>query len=213
MTPPRPTPPPVDASRRTPLGTVQLAPGASRSLKDGDLATPMPLLDFMNELGVVIQLPRKRPTVAARVIASAPLAPVRRRGVLLPMVAVVLLLSVAASRLVQPSAVTQLPAHLRGEWITSNPRYRDRRLSFTDSRVGIALKEGQAPALHSVVDVKSTVRGDTTRFDITYDEDGTRIDFPLLYVGAPRARVVLSNPADVVWERAASRADSAAAPK
>jgi hypothetical protein len=60
------------------------------SVKDGDLATPMPLNDFMTELGVVMQLPRKKTTVAMPVIPEA-LPELRRgRAVVLPTVAVLM---------------------------------------------------------------------------------------------------------------------------
>lgn len=174
------------------------------SVKDGDLSQPIELLDFMNELGVIMQLPPRRPTAAVAAIAEpAPQTRVGRRlrasEILLPVVAVGLLGAVAASRLTSTPAVTELPTTLVGEWVTEHPAYKERRLSFTSTSVAIAMNETQVPAIHTVLSVTQNGRADSSQFDIVYDSDGSPVHFKVNYVANPSPRVVLQNPGDVVW--------------
>jgi len=199
----------------TPRSTPRQEPPRPVNLNDGDLATPVPLNDFMSELGTIMQLPKKEGPVAAPVVVTT--TPARRgwsaRAAVLPAIAILLAAGVAWGRVTRTPPLTDLPKELQGEWRTRNPKYRDRLLSFTSDRVGIALKEGIAPQLHPISAVTMRTRADTTVLSITYVEEGAPVDFRVSLVRGAKPLLWLSNPPDVVWEpvRSASAAAAAAA--
>jgi hypothetical protein len=184
------------------------------NLKDGDLANPVPLGDFMSELGTIMQLPPKEGPVAAPVVAQAA-APARTgwnaRAVLLPTIAVLLAAGVAWGRVAGRPSVPDLPKELQGEWRTKHPKYRDRLLSFTADRVGIAMSEGKVPQLLPVSALTMRSRADTTVLAITYIEEGGPVEFRVSLVKGARPMLWLSNPADVVWEPVGAKAAGGAA--
>jgi hypothetical protein len=170
------------------------------SVKDGDLATPMELNAYMSELGVVMQLPRKKTTAAMPAVPEpVPVASTSRRGVLLTVMAVMLAIVALLSRLDTATVSREIPLDLRGEWITDHPDYRERRLSFTDRSVGIALHGGQSPRLHPVLRVSTEQRADTLLVTMRYDDDGTPQDFRVVMLSGATRQVELSNPTGVVW--------------
>ncbi|MFN8667027.1 MAG: hypothetical protein U0164_07440 [Gemmatimonadaceae bacterium] len=222
-----PTPGPIPASpagrEPTPLGSRPIPGGATgrtgtpavspivmghgtapkSSIKDGDLSTAMEYVDFMNELGVLMQLPKRPTTASMATIADEGSAPARRRSsIVLPAIAASLVVAVAANRLLQPVPAREIPVTLRGEWVTGQGAYADRRLAFTDGAVGIAVRPGAPPALHPVRSVETTQRGDTAHLAITYEQDGERVAMSLVLVTRPARQLQLANPAGVVWRPA-----------
>jgi hypothetical protein len=181
------------------------SPDRRVSLNDGDLATPIPLNEFLNELGVLMQLPKSRTTVAMPVIVSEPTAP-RRKGIMALAFAALLASGVLILRFSAPPVERRIPESLLGEWTTSHALYRERRLSFTTNRVGIQLRDGVMPALHPVRSVEHTGRGESPWYTITYEDDDSPVSFRVQYTSTPRPRLTLSNPSDVVWERVAKSA-------
>lgn len=185
-------------SRHTPPVLAPLGEAQTRSLNDGDLQTPMELNEFMTELGSIMQLPRKT-TVRMRAVADvAPQA--RRRLPLLPALAVAAVLGLGLSSLWPSTAPSVLPLELVGEWRASDARYAERRLAFSPTGVGIILRQGQAAEWHPVESVVTTLRGDTTSYDVQYDDDGAPVRFLVHRVTRPGPRLLLSNPPGVVFE-------------
>jgi hypothetical protein len=197
----------------TPRSTIRQEPARPVNLKDGDLANPVPLNDFMSELGTIMRLPKKEGPVAAPVAVAA--APARHgwsaRTMVLPAIAVLLAAGVAWGRVAGTPALTDLPRELQGEWKTSHPKYRDRQLSFTADRVGLALQEGRAPQLYPISALTMRTRADTTVLSITYVEEGAPVDFRVSLVRGARPMLWLSNPPDVVWVPVRESAAGAAA--
>ena len=211
---------------RTPDATGSETSARRASINDGDLSTPMPLNEFLSELGVVMQLPRSRTTAAqlvseAKAAAEAEAASSRlaargsRRGrrLLLPVLAALLASAVALVRFTSSPVQREIPPTLLGEWKTSHAKYRDRRLSFSANRVGIRFREGAMPAFHRVLSVETAGQGDSVSYLIGYQEDETPVRFRVSYRSTPRPAVILSNPADVVWERVDTSADGRALPR
>ncbi len=176
-------------------------PTASRqvNLNDGDLTTPLPLDTFMNELGVIMQLPRKTTATQAIPVVAESVAPRRRRGLLLPFIAVVLAGCVWIARVNRPVLPSEVPPQLRGEWGSDHVKYLDKRLAFTSNSVGITSREGSMPVLHRVISIDSTSSDDTLRVAVTYDDDGTATIMNATFVKWPRRRLELSNPPGVYW--------------
>ncbi|MCC6929663.1 MAG: hypothetical protein IT359_11790 [Gemmatimonadaceae bacterium] len=213
---PTPVPSPAQHPRRdaTPLGTPSIDGAPKPSLKDGDLSTAMEYVDFMNELGVLMQLPKRRTTASMASIPDEPTRRVRRRSsVALPAVAATLAIVVMANRLLQPKPPRVIPEGLRGEWVTAAGAYAERRLAFTDGAVGIAVRAGAPPELHPVRAVVTTLRGDTTHMAITYEQEGESVAMSLVLLSHPARELQLANPAGVVWRPAVdSTAGGAALP-
>lgn len=197
----------VRAARPTPI-----APGV---LTNGDLSTPMELGEFMNELGAVMQLPRRTVTKAMPVIPEPAPAAARSRGgarrMLLPLLAVVLGGATLAQRLTHPTPLADVPPALHGEWQSTHAAYRDRRLSFNGTHLGIALQPFAEPTLHRVREVRTTARHDTTFVELLYEQEGVLVPFQLQHTTQPRPRLVLRHPPDVIWEPVAASAGPAVA--
>lgn len=187
----RPTPPYTSDASARPV-----------NLKDGDLENAVPLPDFMQELGVLLRLPKRQTTRPVVIIPETTIAPrrVNARGAALLVLAVAMLGAAGFSRLTPAPKPEPLPEELHGEWRTSNPKYRERILSFTEDRVGISMADGQAPSLHPVTGVSSKVVSDTVVLSMTYQDSGTPVDFRVSLVKGARPLLWLSNPPDVVWE-------------
>lgn len=117
----------------------------------------------------------------------------------LPVLALLLGIVALLSRVDTTVAARDIPVELRGEWTTDHPNYRERRLSFTERSVGIALRGGQTPRLHPVLSVSSEQRVDTMLMTIRYDDDGTPQDFRVVMLRGATRQVELSNPPGVVW--------------
>lgn len=180
------------------------ASGRPMNLKDGDLENPVPLPDFMQELGVLLQLPKRRTTRPIAIIPETTVQPARRslRSVALAVLAVSIAAMAGYARFAPPPRAESLPQDLVGEWRTSNPKYRERILSFTGDRVGLSLGEGRTPALHPIVSWSSRAIGDTMVVAMTYEDDDQPVDFRVSLVKGGRLMLWLSNPPDVVWEPA-----------
>ncbi len=199
----RPTPPYTPDASARPV-----------NLKDGDLENAVPLPDFMQELGVLLRLPKRQATRPVVIIPETTVAPrrINARAAALLVLAVAMLGVAGFSRLTPAPKPEPLPDELHGEWRTKNPKYRERVLSFTEDRVGISMADGQAPSLHPVTALSSKMVSDTVVLSMTYQDDGAPVDFRVSLVKGARPLLWLSNPPDVVWEpvgRAAREANAA----
>jgi hypothetical protein len=178
------------------------------SLKDGNLSVPVPLEDFLKDLGVMMHLPRRKP-LAQRVVAALRVVEKRTRMVY-PFVAVAMAAAVLYSR-VPRAEPTEVPAGLIGVWHTSRAGYADRALRIDARFVTVELGEGVAPERGRILAVHSTGTGDTVRYVIRYDRDGVPIELPLVYVRWPEQTLELRNPAGALWKLDAPKASAKAA--
>lgn len=187
--------------RFTPLPSSDSS-GRPMNLKDGDLENAVPLPDFMQELGVLLQLPKRRATRPVVVVPETTVQPRRTslRTVALASLAVALAVAMGYARLATAPKAEPLPPELRGEWRTTNPKYRERILSFTEDRVGLSMAEGQVPSLHPIESLSTRTIGDTTVVAMRYRDEGGSVDFRVSLVKGGRPLLWLSNPPDVVWE-------------
>lgn len=187
----RPTPPYTSDASARPV-----------NLKDGDLENAVPLPDFMQELGVLLRLPKRQVTRPVVVIPETTVPPRRwnLRSAALATMAVALLAAVGVARFSPAPRPDPLPEELRGEWRTTNPKYRQRILSFTEDRVGLSMAEGETPSLHPIVAMSSRAVSDTVVISMTYRDDDGPVDFRVSLVKGARPLLWLSNPPDVVWE-------------
>lgn len=194
----RPTPTPVHSFE-------QPTPSRGLSLNDGDLQTPVELRDFMSELGVIMQLPKKT-TVAMRAVPEPATLRAARKGVVLPAIAVALMAVVGATKVLTPPLPSDTPPALIGEWRTTSPEYAERRLAFAATGVGIALDSVKPATWYPIESVVMRATGDTTSYELTYTEFGEPVKFLVHHVPSPKRHLLLSNPPGVVWEPAVASA-------
>jgi hypothetical protein len=178
------------------------------SLKDGNLASAMPLEEFLKDLGVMMHLPRRKP-LAQRVVAAIKVVEKRTRKVY-PVIALATVAAAAYTKVPRPEP-TDVPAGLVGTWHTTQAGYVDRAIRIDDRYVTIELGDKAAPERGRILAVHSSGTGDTLRYVIKYDREGVPIELPLVYVRWPEQTLELKNPAGALWRRDTPKAPARAA--
>jgi hypothetical protein len=216
---PRPddgTPPPTDAS------------DAPRPLAPGVLSEAVPLRDALEGIGELWRLP-KRPSAAASAgaepagehtsiadatparLATAAAAALSRAPFAVP--AWLWAVGVAGATwftwwTLQPAALVRdaMPAALRTTWRTEHPDYARSALVITDSTLIIMTVDAGAPGptrpiqqQHAITGLRTTVRGDTTDFTLTYDVEGDPVELQARVVGGAAPRLTFSRPEGLTW--------------
>ena len=178
--------PPVEVSRAS-------------TVKDGDLATPMELRDFLEQVGTTMRLP-SRTTVSMTAVREAPAPKARRRPVFLPLLALVSLGAWAVLEL-QPPPIATVPAALHGTWVTDDARYAGRTLELQHERVTVRYPGGSETSVVRGVDVQT--RGDTLAVILRHGDADAVQELSFAFVPTPEAHLVLRNPEAVRWYRRA----------
>lgn len=186
-----------DPVHDTPLPLPPIDGQRTSTVKDGDLATPMELREFLGQVGSTMRLP-KRTTVAMPTVAETTAAVRSRAPVLLPAFAVISLAAWAAVEF-SPPPVVGLPSAVQGTWVTDDPRYAGRTLEFGQSQVTVTFPGGRETTM--VRAVRSRQRGDTIALVVRHGEAAQPQELSLGYLAAPEEHLVLSNPAAVRWFR------------
>ncbi|MFN8580600.1 MAG: hypothetical protein U0163_06425 [Gemmatimonadaceae bacterium] len=192
----------------TPRDDRARAATGSTSIKDGDLRTPLPLDEFMLQLGTVMRLPPKPVETTPETPATT-----TRRGtrLWLPAAATAVALVVAATQL-RPSAPAPVPQEIVGTWETSDPRYAGRQLVLTSESVIEATGNGVLSQPERVSAVQAARRGDTLAVTITHEADGAVASLSLAHIAGFDEHIILRNPAGVSWYRAQDPANVRPAP-
>jgi hypothetical protein len=182
--------------------------GAPTGVTDGNLTRSMELGDFMEQLGLVMRLPRRRKGKEADTQPAKPPTPAGTKrpaaagvwwGPLL-LVGIVLLLGYLALR---PSVGNDpLPPAAFGRWITDDPRYVER--GFTLDSLSVVFYTGSETAdftRHSIVG--TTVRTDHGKELVSVDYlvgDGT---MTLAFWVEPGAEPTIHfmNQPEIAWKR------------
>jgi hypothetical protein len=189
------------------LGKKRKRSGLYRSVKDGDLTTPIQLDEFLEGVGGVLRLPPKEPVKPAAAPARAPFTislPRYWRLVPVPLLG----LALATWFLSRPSAdqgTAVLPAPLVGTWITSDPRYKDRNFQISEGFV--VFKNGERAddqTAHPIQRVVTEERADTTVATISYLEGNAPYELGLKYIPRPKPTIILSNQPEMTWRREAA---------
>jgi hypothetical protein len=169
-------------------------------MADGDLSTSMSLREFLKGLGVVMRLPRRKRRRAAPQAESAAGAASEPRSYVLPLTVGALLLGIAAVAIqVWPAGSVPVPADFQGVWVSSDPRYTNRRLEITAETVHFridtaAILPGEHPIRRAVVDERGASRTVTILYDAPSGESQLRLR------RAGEGIVIVTQP-DVIWRR------------
>ncbi len=203
----RPTPLSSAALRPTPLSRPAIRPTPvmlnateilTEEVRDGDLARPMQLGTFFNQLGLAYELPERRDRRLARRLGKS-LAKVRTRW-WLPALAV-LLAAVALVMRPSPPQFSSMPHEYQGEWRTESPEYRDRVFRIGESRFTIIPGARAEPQSYHIVGVSRDTLSDSALVTLDYMTVGGRVRFTFSYVERPRPTIYLANPQGVEWVR------------
>jgi hypothetical protein len=172
------------------------------SVKDGDLASPMPLREFLAQLGVVMQLPsRQAETAAAPSTESAPTRARPRTRLALPVLAVLAVSVFSLSRLAPPPLV-QLPSEILGTWTTRDGRHAGTRLVLSKSTVQMLQGERPVAEPYRIQSAEVRRRPDSIAVVLLHETDGgaTKLAAAWSREGG-RERLTLKHPAGVTWFR------------
>jgi hypothetical protein len=194
-------------------GKKRKGSGIYRSVKDGDLSSPIHLGEFLEGVGGVLRLPPKEP-----VKAPAPAQP-RALGLNLSLprywrwlpipVGALALATFALSRPAVEESLGTLPPQIFGIWTTSDPRYKNR--NFEVSATFLTFKNGDRPddqTAHPIQSVRTEERADTTVTTISYLDADAAYELALKYIPRPQPAIILSNQPEMVWRRAPAPAPS-----
>ena len=172
-----------------------------RSLKDGDLANPIQLDEFLDGVGEIMRLAPK--TVEPQPKES--IARVAGRNwirLLLPLATIVLVAFAIQSAPGEEPSVP-LPSSVLGIWSTADPRYANRRFELT--RESIAFKHGDRPddqSVHQISAVRAKQMGDSTLIRVTYLEAGGSYELSFKYSMVPEPGIRFSHQEELAWRRA-----------
>jgi hypothetical protein len=176
-------------------------PGYRAGIADGNLAQSMELDDFLHGLAVVLRLPPKRTRQAAHVLLEGP--PERRRTGRWAYAALGVLAVGISATFWRPAP--DVPAALRGTWVTDDPKYSARALEF-DTRL-VKITTGEQPAdvaTYRVTRVAREATSSGTSFTIRYDSDGAPVELNVIVSTDPRPSLRLRNQRDIIWHRQAT---------
>jgi hypothetical protein len=171
------------------------------SVKDGDLATPMPLSTFLIQLGLELELPARPaepPAVAEEVTAGGEI----RSRLWIPLVAIAVVSAFVLARLAPPPPVT-LPPEILGTWTTSARGYAGSRLILSYNSVQL-MKGTRAISPPQRVR-RAVVRRtqDSLAVGLQHDADGGTAELTLSWASGLRESLTLKNPVGVTWHRLA----------
>ncbi len=172
--------------------------GTRRASPDGQ---SLAMREALAHVGELMRLPPKRPAaaaVAAPAAATFELPSIGGRKLWLPVLAVSLAATFAAVKF-WPRAALEVPTGLQREWATSHPKYAKSRIAFTERQVVLSANGGAATA-HTIENIATTYRGDTTKIVLNYAEEGGLTELRVALVARPTPRLIFSRPDGLVWE-------------
>ncbi len=196
-TPGSPEPDRVDGT-----GDAPRAAGYTGGVTDGNLSQAVDLRDFLNGVGTVLQLDRRRkgPMPKAQPAEAPDVGAGARRRRLIPAAALITALTAAAIRFWPGAESTELPVGIRGLWTTSDQRYGGRAFLIAEREVTFQTP-GHA-TVHSVTAVHERQAGDTTYLTIDYLLDGKPVPWKLRLDSGPEPAIHLVNQPDMEWRPA-----------
>jgi hypothetical protein len=198
---------PTTGSMRAVSGSVPVVPGGVTrgSVKDGDLANPMELDEFLMQVGILLRLPAKtteRPIAAAKAAVRVVRRNRKLLSRLLPVTAAALVSTYAAVNVKLPSSQTPtVPDELVGVWTTTDARYAGRRMTFDAKTFVLTRGPVSGDVGHQVVSIDRQRKGqsDTTIYVVRYLDEGGEQEMSLRHVGGARPFMTFANQQQVEW--------------
>jgi len=159
------------------------------------------LREALTHVGELMQLPPKRPTVAAPVVKAAKaftLSSTKGTRFWLPVIAVALVAIVGAITF-WPSAPPTVPKALQREWATLHPKYARNRIAFTENQVLLTAATGRTTS-HQIETIETTLKGDSMMILINYQDEGGLTELSAALVSVPTPKLVFARPQGLVWD-------------
>jgi hypothetical protein len=179
-------------------------PSPPTGIADGNLAQPIELNDFMQGLGFVFQLPKKRQDAPPTDLAEpSPARTPRTRPMLL--LAGLAVTAVAGYFLLQlPPPADPLPPAALGRWVTNDPRYASRGFDLSAESIVFHTGPGQTDLTrHPILGVRVGDKPGTSIVTVDYALDGEPMTFAFAIVSGPVPVIHLLNQPDIAWIRIA----------
>lgn len=179
--------------------------GIYRSLKDGDLANPIQLDEFLDGVGSMMKLPpRELPREEEKKKAEQTAAASPRKWARLVLaLSAVILIPLALQREPPQVASAPLPAGVLGIWSTDDPRYSNRTFEIGSGH--IAFKHGDRAddqSLHQIAGVEAVQMGDSSLFRIKYLEAGGTYELEFKFSRFPKPGIRFTHQEEFVWRPA-----------
>jgi hypothetical protein len=198
-------------------GKQRTKSGHYRSVKDGDLINPMPLVDFLDGVGEIMRLPARVPVAEAKaeqqaIAEAAGRSQLASRTKIVVLLAVVAIMAYGVTSGGEEAAPTTVPPQVLGTWMTADPRYAGR--TFDLGSGFIVFKNGDRAddqTAHEISAVHTTSQGDSTQVIVSYLEAGATYELSFKYSGTPRPGIRFNHQEELVWYRVAADAQKAPA--
>lgn len=177
--------------------------GVYRAVKDGDLANPIPLNEYLGGVGQMLRLaPKDLPKPPPPPAKFSLKVPAKWTRVALPLAAL-LLVPFFFKRSPAPAVLpTTLPDGVEGTWITQDPRYAGRRFEIAGG--SIAFKNGDRAddqSVHQISAVATEDAGDSTLVRISYLEAKATYELAFKYVRFPTPGIRFAHQEELVWRK------------
>jgi hypothetical protein len=173
------------------------------SVADGNLAHSMELRDFLDRLGLIMRLPKKRkPKPEDAGAAGAIQIPWRKVLVVGAVAAIV----VTASQVMSGMQKTKVdvPDQFLGSWRTDNKKYATRGFRISETQIELAAGQRGLPKIRPIEAVTTREAHDTTYLTIQYLEDNRMVEWPIALIPAAQPTIRFVHQPEIDWVRASS---------
>jgi hypothetical protein len=170
-------------------------------IADGNLVHSIDLGDFMEGLGVVFQLPKRKEARVRAVLVSV--GGPGRRGTRWAPVAMVPLLLLAGWFWLRPrNQLDPLPEAAKGVWIANDPRYVGRGFEFDSSHIVFHTGGGVGELTrHEITGIVTRTDGVRRKVNITYPLDGEPMTFAFWLENDAVPTIRFVNQPEIAWTR------------
>ena len=178
-------------------------PGYHGSVADGNLAHSMELRDFLDRLGLIMRLPKKRkPKPDEAGAAGAIQIPWRKVLVVGGVAAIV----VTASQVMSGMQKTKVdvPDQFLGSWRTDNKKYATRGFRISETQIELSAGQRGLPKVRPIEAVTTREAHDTTYLTIQYLEDNRMVEWPIALIPAAQPTIRFVHQPEIDWVRASS---------
>jgi len=169
------------------------------SVADGNLAHSMELRDFLDRLGLIMRLPKKRKAKPEQAGAAAMAANLPWRKILIAgsVAAVIFTASQVMSGMQAPEV--HVPPQFLGTWRTDNKHYATRGFRISETEVELSVGQRGQTKVRPIQSVTTSERHDTTYLTIQYLEDKQTVDWPIAMIPAAQPTIRFVHQPEINW--------------
>jgi len=176
-------------------------PGYHGSVADGNLAHSMELRDFLDRLGLIMRLPKKRKPKPEEAGAARSL-PWKKVLIGAGAAAVIFTASQVMSGM-QKTSVT-VPGDFLGTWRTDNKKYATRGFRISETQIELNTGQKGLPKVRPIQSVDTRQSHDTTYLIIQYLEDNQPVEWQLAMASGSPGTLRFPHQPDIIWVKSNS---------